>query len=135
MSEIDFEATVRTLTDLSTIAQSIQVTLERNQRIRSHRRRRLLADYQVLVQMSQPADAILLDQAQQQIEFQCLLAGLTESTQVNDLLSTQQPMPRHQIRAATQQVQIATGAYDTEQASVTITLNFVGTDRLARLGT
>ncbi|MNZ55603.1 hypothetical protein D3C78_735340 [compost metagenome] len=133
MTEVDLENTAGTFVDLPAVAELVQMTLERGQGVSGQCLGRLLTDHQVFIQVSHAADAAVLNQAQQQVKLECVSTGFAVPTKVNDILPANQPVPRHQVRAAAQQVQVTARTHDTEQATITVTLNFIGTDGLARL--
>ncbi|MCY1446294.1 hypothetical protein D9M71_628490 [compost metagenome] len=72
-----------------------------------------------------------LDQPQQQIELQRPAARLAIATDGQYCLTTHQPVPRHQIWTAAQQVQISTRTHDADEAAIVFTLNLVGAYCLA----
>ncbi len=78
--------------------------------------------------MSKTAHAALLDQAQQQIELQCFGEVARITTRLDQQVTTNQPMPRHQGRQALQQVQIETGTEHRGQRAIGLTLNLVYRD-------
>ncbi|PAV71874.1 hypothetical protein WR25_13225 [Diploscapter pachys] len=134
MAELDCQPSSPLLTDLRAIAQLSEVAIEDLARLLCGCRGRLLADHQVLIHVRQAAYTVMLDQAQQQIILQGLRVGTVVTVQVEHYLATQQPVPRHEPWLTAQQIQIAARPAHSEQAPITVTLDFVGGNGLASRG-
>ncbi|MNC64228.1 hypothetical protein D3C75_1144130 [compost metagenome] len=108
------------------------MTIKASHRVISHPRVALLPNHQIFIKMREACRALSLDQTQKHIKLQCLSIDLVVPTDVQHRLTFHQPVSGHDVRTTAQQIDIGTWSNDADQATINITLHFVGGNRQTR---